>query len=171
MKTSDVDLIEMLYGSVPNTLSELIRTAFIPKDGCRFLVADFSAIEARVLAWLAGEEWVLEEFRGKGKIYEATAARMYHVPADSIVKGNPNYVYRQKGKQATLACGYGGSVGAMKNMGATMPDEELLEIVTAWRAANPHIVAFWSAMDRTARPLVVLRDKCGIHKGLQQVRL
>ena len=154
VKTGDVDLIEMLYGSVPNTLSELIRTAFIPKDGCRFLVADFSAIEARVLAWLAGEEWVLEEFRGKGKIYEATAARMYHVPADSIVKGNPNYVYRQKGKQATLACGYGGSVGAMKNMGATMPDEELLEIVTAWRAANPHIVAFWSAMDRTARKVV-----------------
>ena len=154
VKTGDVDLIEMLYGSVPNTLSELIRTAFIPKDGCRFLVADFSAIEARVLAWLAGEEWVLEEFRGKGKIYEATAARMYHVPADSIVKGNPNYVYRQKGKQATLACGYGGSVGAMKNMGATMPDEELLEIVTAWRAANPHIVAFWSAMDRTARRVV-----------------
>ena len=154
VKTGDVDLIEMLYGSVPNTLSELIRTAFIPRDGCRFLVADFSAIEARVLAWLAGEEWVLEEFRGKGKIYEATAARMYHVPADSIVKGNPNYVYRQKGKQATLACGYGGSVGAMKNMGATMPDEELLEIVTAWRAANPHIVAFWSAMDRTARKVV-----------------
>ncbi len=154
VKTGDVDLIEMLYGSVPNTLSELIRTAFIPKDGCRFLVADFSAIEARVLAWHAGEEWVLEEFRGKGKIYEATAARMYHVPADSIVKGNPNYIYRQKGKQATLACGYGGSVGAMKNMGATMPDEELLEIVTAWRAANPHIVAFWSAMDRTARKVV-----------------
>ena len=104
VKAGDADLVEMLYGSVPNTLSELIRTALIPKDGCRFLVADFSAVEARTLAWLAGEEWVLEEFRGKGKIYEATAARMYHVPVDTIVKGNPNYEYRQKGKQATLAC-------------------------------------------------------------------
>ena len=104
VKKGDADLVEILYGSVPNTLSELIRTALIPKDGCRFLVADFSAIEARTLAWLAGEEWVLDEFRGKGKIYEATAARMYHIPVETIVKGNPNYEYRQKGKQATLAC-------------------------------------------------------------------
>ena len=154
VKSGDAELVEMLYGSVPNTLSELIRTALIPKDGCRFLVADFSAIEARTLAWLAGEEWVLEEFRGKGKIYEATAARMYHVPADTIVKGNPNYEYRQKGKQATLACGYGGGVGAMKNMGATMPDAELQDIVEAWRRANPHIVNYWSAMERTARRVV-----------------
>ena len=151
VKKSDADLVEMLYGSVPNTLSELIRTALIPREGSRFLVADFSAIEARTLAWLAGEEWVLEEFRGKGKIYEATAARMYHIPADTIVKGNPNYEYRQKGKQATLACGYGGGVGAMKNMGATMPDEELQDIVEAWRTANPHIVSYWAVMERTAR--------------------
>ena len=96
VKTGDTELVEMLYGSVPNTLSELIRTALIPKQGCRFIVADFSAIEARVLAWLAGEEWVLDEFRGAGKIYEATASRMYHVPKESIVKGNPNYEYRQK---------------------------------------------------------------------------
>ena len=89
VKTGDTELVELLFGSVPNTLSELIRTALIPKDGCRFIVADFSAIEARVLAWLAGEEWVLEEFRGAGKIYEATASRMYHVPKESIVKGNP----------------------------------------------------------------------------------
>ncbi|MBR1684310.1 MAG: hypothetical protein IJ708_04175, partial [Clostridia bacterium] len=154
VKSADAEWVELLYGSVPNTLSELIRTALIPKDGCRFLVADFSAIEARVLAWLAGEEWVLEEFRGKGKIYEATAARMYYVPADTIVKGNPNYQYRQKGKQATLACGYGGAVGAMKNMGATMPDDELQDIVNAWRAANPNIVNLWSAIDRTARKVV-----------------
>ena len=154
VKRGDAELVEMLYGSVPNTLSELIRTALIPKDGCRFLVADFSAIEARTLAWLAGEEWVLEEFRGKGKIYEATAARMYHIPADTIVKGNPNYEYRQKGKQATLACGYGGGVGAMKNMGATMPDTELQDIVEAWRRANPHIVNYWGAMERTARRVV-----------------
>ena len=91
----------MSYGSVPNTLSELIRTALIPKQGCRFIVADFSAIEARVLAWLAGEEWVLEEFRGAGKIYEATASRMYHVPKESIIKGNTNYEYRQKGILST----------------------------------------------------------------------
>ena len=104
VKTGDEELLDTLFASVPGTLSELIRTAFIPKDGCRFLVADFSAIEARVLAWLANEEWVLEEFRGKGKIYEATASRMFHIPQETIVKGNPNYEYRQKGKQATLSC-------------------------------------------------------------------
>ena len=104
VKRGDEEQLELLFGSVPNTLSELIRTAFIPRDGCRFIVADFSAIEARVLAWLAGEEWVLEEFRGKGKIYEATASRMFHIPQETIVKGHPNYEYRQKGKQATLSC-------------------------------------------------------------------
>ena len=104
VKAGDEELLELLFGSAPGTLSELIRTAFIPKDGCRFIVADFSAIEARVLAWLAGEDWVLDEFRGRGKIYEATAARMFSVPKESIVKGNPNYEYRQKGKQATLSC-------------------------------------------------------------------
>lgn len=104
VKRGDTETVEMLYGNVPNTLSELIRTAFIPKEGCRFIVADFSAIEARVLAWLAGEEWVLEEFRGAGKIYEETASRMYHIPKETIAKGHPNYEYRQKGKQATLSC-------------------------------------------------------------------
>ena len=104
VKIGDEELLDTLFASVPGTLSELIRTAFIPKDGCRFLVSDFSAIEARVLAWLASEEWVLEEFRGKGKIYEATASRMFHIPQESIIKGNPNYEYRQKGKQATLSC-------------------------------------------------------------------
>lgn len=104
VKSGDEELLNALFASVPGTLSELIRTAFIPKDGCRFLLADFSAIEARVLAWLANEEWVLEEFRGKGKIYEATASRMFHIPQETIVKGNPNYEYRQKGKQATLSC-------------------------------------------------------------------
>ena len=109
VKNGDEELLDTLYASVPGTLSELIRTAFIPKDGCRFLVSDFSAIEARVLAWLAGEEWVLEEFRGRGKIYEATASRMFHVPQETIVKEHPNYEYRQKGKQAVLSCGYGGA--------------------------------------------------------------
>ena len=154
VKSGDEELLEMLFGSAPNTLSELIRTAFIPKDGCRFIVADFSAIEARVLAWLAGEEWVLEEFRGRGKIYEATAARMFSVPKESIVKGNPNYEYRQKGKQATLSCGFGGGVGALKAMGAKMPEEEMQPLVDAWRAANPHIVGFWGALDRAARDVI-----------------
>ena len=156
VKAGDTEQLELLFGSVPNTLSELIRTALIPKEGCRFIVADFSAIEARVLAWLAGEEWVLEEFRGAGKIYEATASRMYHVPKESIVKGNPNYEYRQKGKQATLSCGYGGGVGALKNMGAKMPEDEMQPLVDAWREANPHIVALWNAMDRGMRR--VIRD-------------
>ena len=163
VKAGDADQLELLFGSVPSTLSELIRTAFIPRDGCRFIVADYSAIEARVLAWLAGEEWVLEEFRGRGKIYEATASRMFSVPAEIIVKGNPNYEYRQKGKQATLSCGYGGGVGALKAMGAKMPEEEMQPLVDAWRAANPHIVAFWSAMERAARK--VIREKTTVHVG------
>ena len=154
VKAGDTDKLEMLFGSVPNTLSELIRTAFIPKDGCRFIVADFSAIEARVLAWLAGEEWVLEEFRGRGKIYEATAARMFSVPKESIMKGNPNYEYRQKGKQATLSCGFGGGIGALKAMGAKMPEDEMQPLVDAWRAANPRIVGFWGALDRAARDVI-----------------
>ncbi|MEF9880680.1 MAG: DNA polymerase, partial [Clostridia bacterium] len=163
VKAGDTELIETLFGSVPSTLSELIRTAFIPKDGCRFIVADFSAIEARVLAWLAGEEWVLEEFRGRGKIYEATASRMFSIPAETIVKGNPNYEYRQKGKQATLSCGFGGGVGALIKMGAKMPEEEMQPLVTAWRTANPHIVAFWGAMERAARN--VIRDKSSARVG------
>ena len=163
VKIGDEELLDTLFASVPGTLSELIRTAFIPKDGCRFLVADFSAIEARVLAWLANEEWVLEEFRGKGKIYEATASRMFHIPQESIVKGNPNYEYRQKGKQATLSCGYGGGVGALKAMGAKMPEEEMQPLVDAWHAANPNIVAFWNALDRAAR--TVIRKKTSAHVG------
>lgn len=163
VKAGDEVLLDTLFGSVPNTLSELIRTAFIPRDGCRFIVADFSAIEARVLAWLAGEDWVLEEFRGKGKIYEATASRMFHIPQETIVKGHPNYEYRQKGKQATLSCGYGGGVGALKAMGAKMPEEEMQPLVDAWRAANPNIVAFWGVLDRAARK--VIRSKASSRVG------
>ena len=163
VKTGDEELLDTLFASVPGTLSELIRTAFIPKDGYRFLVADFSAIEARVLAWLANEEWVLEEFRGKGKIYEATASRMFHIPQESIVKGNPNYEYRQKGKQATLSCGYGGGVGALKAMGAKMPEDEMQPLVDAWRAANPNIVAFWNTLDRAAR--TVIRRETSVRVG------
>ncbi len=154
VKRGDEEQLELLFGSVPNTLSELIRTAFVPRDECRFIVADFSAIEARVLAWLAGEQWVLDEFRGKGKIYEATASRMFHVPQETIVKGHPNYEYRQKGKQAVLSCGYGGGVGALKAMGAKMPEEEMQPLVDSWRAANPHIVQFWYALGNAASEVI-----------------
>ena len=164
VKRSDEEQLEMLFGSVPNTLSELIRTAFIPKDGCRFIVADFSAIEARVLAWLAGEEWVLDEFRGKGKIYEATASRMFHVPQETIVKGHPNYEYRQKGKQAVLSCGYGGGVGALKAMGAKMPEEEMQPLVDSWRAANPHIVQFWYALGNAASEVIEKHNSVRVGK-------
>ena len=154
VKRGDEEQLELLFDSVPNTLSELIRTAFVPRDECRFIVADFSAIEARVLAWLAGEEWVLDEFRGKGKIYEATASRMFHIPQETIVKGHPNYEYRQKGKQAVLSCGYGGGVGALKAMGAKMPEEEMQPLVDSWRAANPHIVQFWYALGNAASEVI-----------------
>ena len=287
VKRSDEEQLEMLFGSVPNTLSELIRTAFIPREGCRFIVADFSAIEARVLAWLAGEEWVLAEFRGKGKIYEATASRMFHIPQKTIVKGHSNYEYRQKGKQATLSCiaegqlvltdqglvpieqiqlhhkvwdgenwvsheglvyrgkrevityegltatadhlvwvkgrtmpisfgqaaaiglhlvecgklvycdpnemnqrlarvydlrnagphhrftvsgrlvhncGYGGGVGALKAMGAKMPEEEMQPLVDAWRAANPHIVQFWYALGNAASEVIEKHNSVRVGK-------
>ena len=164
VRSGDEERLEMLFGSVPGTLSELIRTAFIPKDGCRFIVADFSAIEARVLAWLAGEEWVLEEFRGRGKIYEATASRMFHIPQETIVRGHPNYEYRQKGKQATLSCGYGGGVGALKAMGAKMPEEEMQPLVDAWRAANPHIVRLWNALGNAASEVIEKHDSVRVGK-------
>lgn len=164
VRSGDEEQLELLFGSVPNTLSELIRTAFIPRDGCRFIVADFSAIEARVLAWLAGEEWVLEEFRGKGKIYEATASRMFHIPQETIVKGHPNYEYRQKGKQAVLSCGYGGGVGALKAMGAKMPEEEMQPLVDSWRAANPNIVRFWNALGNAVSEVIEKHNSVRVGK-------
>ena len=163
VKAGDAEQLELLFGSITNTLSELIRTALIPKEGCRFIVADFSAIEARVLAWLAGEEWVLEEFRGRGKIYEATAARMFHIPAETIVKGHKNYAFRQKGKQAVLSCGYGGGVGALKAMGAKMLEEEMQPLVDAWRSTNRQIVRFWNALDAAARRVV--EEHCAVRVG------
>ncbi len=146
----DYELFEMLYGNVPQVLSELTRTAIIPSDGRRFIVSDFSAIEARVLSYLADETWRLEVFRTHGKIYEASAAQMFKVPAESIKKGDP---LRQKGKIAELALGYGGSVGAMISMGALkqgLQEEELQPIVDSWRAANPRIKAFWQAVEKAA---------------------
>ena len=136
----------MIYGNVQDTLSQLIRTAFIPSEGHKFVVADYSAIEARVIAWLAGETWVNEVFATHGKIYEATAAQMFHVPIETIAKGRENYSLRQKGKVATLALGYQGGPGALTAMGALkmgLSEEELPEIVDKWRGANPHITRMW----------------------------
>lgn len=145
--------LKLLYGNVPDTLSQLIRTAFIPSTGNKFVVADFSAIEARVIAWLAGETWVNEVFATHGRIYEATAAQMFSVPIEKIVKGNPEYSLRQKGKVATLALGYQGSTGALIQMGALnmgLTEEELPEIVQRWRQANRRIVDLWYAVDQAA---------------------
>lgn len=153
VKAQNYDGIRLLYGNVPDTLSQLIRTAFIPSEGHKFVVADFSAIEARVIAWLAGEQWVNEVFATHGKIYEATASQMFHVPIEKIVKGNPEYSLRQKGKVATLALGYQGGTSALIAMGALnmgLTEEELPDIVSRWRNANPRIRDLWYAVEETA---------------------
>ena len=150
--------LEMLYDSVPDVLSQLIRTAFIPKAGRKFIVADFAAIEARVLSWLAKERWRMDVFEGDGDIYCATAGRMFHC---NVVKHGENGHLRKKGKQAELACGYGGSVGALKAFGALesgMKEEELKPLVDAWRSANPNIVDFWWAVDRAAKDCIKERS-------------
>jgi DNA polymerase len=142
--------IELFYDSVPDVLSQLIRTTFIPSPGCRFLVSDFSAIEARVIAWLAGEQWRLDVFKDHGKIYEASASQMFGVPLEEITKDSP---LRQKGKVAELALGYQGSVGALKQMGALdmgLSEEELPELVSRWRSANPRIVELWRDVEAAA---------------------
>lgn len=153
VKKKNFDGLQLLYGNVPDTLSQLIRTAFIPSEGHKFVVADFSAIEARVIAWLAGEQWVNEVFATHGKIYEATASQMFGVPVEKIVKGNPEYELRQKGKVATLALGYQGGVNSLVSMGALnmgLTEEELPDIVVRWRQANPRIKDMWFAMEQTA---------------------
>jgi DNA polymerase len=157
VRSGNFAALELLYNSVPEVLSELIRSAFIPKTGCKFIVADFSAIEARVIAWLAGERWRNEVFATHGKIYEASASQMFHVPIEEITKVSP---LRQKGKIAELALGYGGSVGALKAMGALemgLSEDELHPLVTAWRASNPNIVRFWWDVDRAA--MTAVRDR------------
>lgn len=149
--------VELFYESTPNVLSELIRTAFVAKPGCRFIISDYSAIEARVLAWLAGEEWRLQVFETHGKIYEASASAMFHVPIEEITKTSP---LRQKGKISELALGYGGAVGALTSMGALkmgLTEEELPGLVSTWRSANPHITAFWWEVDEAA--ITAVRDK------------
>ncbi len=156
--------IELLYDSTPNVLSELIRTAFIPKQGCRFVVADFSAIEARVLAWLSGEQWRLDVFTSHGKIYEASASSMFHVPMEEITKGS---TLRQKGKLAELGLGFGGAAGALISMGALdmgLTEEELPPLVAAWRKANPHITQFWWDVDAAAIKAVTEKQKTKVGK-------
>ncbi len=156
--------IELLYDSTPNVLSELIRTAFIPKSGCRFVVADFSAIEARVLAWLSGEQWRLDVFTSHGKIYEASASSMFHVPMEEITKGSP---LRQKGKLAELGLGFGGASGALVSMGALdmgLTEDELPTLVVAWRKANPHITQFWWDVDAAAVKAVTEKQKTKVGK-------
>ena len=150
VKRRDLETLDMLFDSTPGVLSELIRTAFIPKTGCRFVVADFAAIEARVLAWFSGEQWRLNTFAEGGDIYCASASQMFGVP---VVKHGENGHLRQKGKIAELALGYGGSVGALTAMGALemgMQEEELQPLVNQWRGSNPHITKFWWDVDAAA---------------------
>lgn len=163
--------MDLLYASTPEVLSELIRTAFVPKPGCRFIVADFSAIEARVLAWFAGEQWRLDTFAEGGDIYCASASKMFGVP---VVKHGVNGHLRQKGKIAELALGYGGAVGALTSMGALdmgMQEEELQPLVSQWRNSNPHITKFWWEVDAAAvkavkeRTEVVLGNLCFTYRS------
>lgn len=163
--------LDLLYESTPEVLSELIRTAFVPKPGCRFIVADFSAIEARVLAWFAGEQWRLNTFAEGGDIYCASASKMFGVP---VVKHGVNGHLRQKGKIAELALGYGGAVGALTSMGALdmgMQEEELQPLVSQWRNSNPHITKFWWDVDAAAakavkeRTEVVLGNLCFTYRS------
>ena len=150
VKMGCFDMIEALYGNTPDILSQLIRTMLIPKDGCEFIVADFSAIEARVLAWLAGEQWRLDAFQRGEDIYCASASQMFGVP---VVKHGINGELRQKGKVAELACGYGGGAGALISMGALdmgLKEDELPDIISSWRDANPEIVKFWYAVEKAA---------------------
>ena len=154
VKYGSFEDIQMLYDDVPDTLSQLIRTAFIPRQGMKFIVADFSAIEARVIAWLACEEWRMKAFANGEDIYCASASKMFGVP---VVKHGENGHLRQKGKISELACGFGGSVGAMKAMGADslgLSDTELKQIVTDWREASPHITELWWAVDRAVKKAV-----------------
>ncbi|EOS20700.1 DNA polymerase bacteriophage-type [Lachnospiraceae bacterium 3-1] len=163
VKAGDFDALAMLYEDIPDTLSQLIRTAFVPQDGRKFIVADFSAIEARVIAWIAGERWRLKVFEGGGDIYCASASQMFHVPVE---KHGVNGHLRQKGKIAELALGYGGSVGALKSMGALemgLAEEELQPLVSAWRDSNPNITEFWWAVDRAVKECIKKRMPTETH--------
>lgn len=162
----DLETLELIYGNVPSILSQLVRTAFIASDDSRFIVADFSAIEARVIAWLAGEQWRLDVFNGHGKIYEASASQMFHVPIEEIHKGSP---LRQKGKVAELALGYQGGPGALIAMGALdmgIEEDELQNIVDAWRSANKKIVKLWRTIGKAAIKAVDIKTPVKIQHGI-----
>lgn len=157
VRQGNYEALDMLYESIPDVLSQLIRTAFVPREGMKFVVSDFSAIEARVISWLAGERWKSEAFAAGKDIYCSTASQMFGVP---VVKHGINGNLRQKGKIAELACGYGGSVGALKAMGALdmgIPEEELGNLVQSWRSANPHIVDFWWQVDGAVKTAIKQR--------------
>lgn len=163
VRTGDFDALSLLYDSVPEVLSELIRTAFVPRGGMKFIVADFSAIEARVIAWLAGEKWRTEVFNDGGDIYCASASQMFHVPVE---KHGINGQLRQKGKIAELALGYGGSVGALKAMGALemgIEEDELQSLVTAWRQTNPNITKLWWDVDKAVKDCVKKKNRTETH--------
>jgi DNA polymerase len=163
-----IDVLKIVYGNIPDTLSQLIRTAFVPSPGNVFLVSDFSAIEARVIAWLAGEQWRLDVFASHGKIYEASASQMFGVPIEKIARGNPEYALRQKGKVAELALGYQGAAGALIKMGALdmgLTEDELPEIVRRWRSSNKRIVDLWYSIENAAIEVMRTGQAVGI-KGL-----
>lgn len=163
VKAGDYDALQLLYEDIPDTLSQLIRTAFVPKEGYKFIVSDFSAIEARVLSFLASETWRMEVFETGGDIYCASASQMFHMPVE---KHGQNAHLRQKGKIAELALGYGGSVGALKAMGALemgLQGKELQPLVALWREANPKIVQFWWDVDRAAKEAIRLRTEAETH--------
>lgn len=163
VKDGDFEMLDMMFGNVPNVLSELIRTVLIPKPNHRFIVADFSAIEARVLAWIAGEQWRIDTFKNGGDIYCASASKMFNVPVE---KHGVNGELRQKGKISELACGYGGSVGALKNMGAVemgVQENELQGLINDWRNANPHIVRFWYEVGNAA--MKAIKEKTTVPLG------
>jgi DNA polymerase len=169
LSSKNYEALELLFDSVPDVLSQLIRTAIIPSPGHRFLVSDFSAIEARIIAWLAQEQWVVDTFKDHGKIYEMTASKMFGVPLEHIVRGRPEYEFRQKGKVAVLACGYQGSVGALKAMGALnmgLSEGELPDIVAAWRKSNPNIVRLWWDVEAAALAAVKERAPVKMQYGL-----
>ena len=167
VKSRNLNALKAIYGSVPDTLSQLIRTAFIASPGHVLIDADFSAIEARVISWLAGEEWRLEVFRTHGKIYEASASQMFGVPLELIKKGNPEYALRQKGKVAELALGYQGGSPALINMGALemgIPEDDLPDIVTRWRDANRRIKDLWYKLQNAAVQVISQGGSVGVNK-------
>jgi DNA polymerase len=165
VRNKEADKLRLLYGSIPDTLSQLIRTSFVASPGNKLVDADFSAIEARVISWLAGEQWRLEVFRTHGKIYEASASQMFGVPIEKIKKGNPEYALRQKGKVAELALGYQGSSGALVAMGALkmgIPESDLPDIVSRWRESNRRIVDLWYSLESAAVSVIESGSPAGV---------